>query len=130
MKNKRAITVTEPRDVFSYNEQWLGVDIRDYELEGCEILWIEFEPDKLSPFYGSASDLENRVFRLGMPSGEYQYLSCSGSLPTGKDLDTVRFGLDLRMLKQSEKDLSTTQYLLIPLNALEVKIPGFELPGR
>jgi hypothetical protein len=132
--------IADPECVFYYChkaaddekcKEGLGVDIRDYELEGCDTLWIKsyrpkpnrpigYPPNDFTP-----DDFESKSLQLGFTWAMERLLKPDDLLSSG-DPDTVWYDLDIRDLDWSQK-ASTIQYLFILCDSLrEAKIPGFE----
>lgn len=128
--------ITDPGAFYYCDEQrneWLGIDIKECELETCDILWMKSchprrggDCIRQAPLNLSA-DNSLRLpqtwtrQRLLLPPPDDPEMSSSGS-------DTVWLGLDVRDIRhEANKDLHMIQFLLIPCGALEAeKIPGFE----
>ena len=125
--------INDPGCAFPYrdaeNNEWLGISINGCRLESCDRIWIRcWRPRRGG--YPSPQPPANLAEEttLWLPHCPERILRPEPGTDQelGNDSGTVHFGLDVRGIRPSHKDLRVIRVVLIPCSTLEATVPGFE----
>ncbi len=125
--------INDPGCAFPYrdakNNEWLGISIYGCKLESCDRIWIRCWRPKRggypSPLPPADLTEETTLWLPHYPERILRPEPEADQQPSDVS-ETVRFGLDVRGIRPSNKDLSKIQTIFIPCSTLEAKVPGFE----